>query len=228
MFCLYPSARKSPSHSACSQPDSRARASSSPRLALEPHARRLLQQFARLFGRQPGQRTGARPLQSGRPFPRLDRARPPLDLAQRRVNKLFQRQGGQGMRSGRRAIPNDVQDDAGKRRIALVPVRLPVAANPVNFHVALCAPVPGRIAAPPRENQGRPPGSKSRDGAPATAGRRGFANARAAAADAARCFATTVPGDGRRRAPPEKGAPHFAPASGRRNWSRFPARHRFK
>lgn len=106
-----------------------------PRLALEPHPRRLLQQFARLFGRQPGQRTGARPLQSGRPFPRLDRARPPLDLAQRRVNKLFQRQGGQGMRSGRRAIPNDVQDDAGKRRIALVPVRLPVAANPVNFHV---------------------------------------------------------------------------------------------
>ena len=125
------------------------------------------------------------------------------------------------MGAGPGRLPNDMQDHAGKGRIALVPVRLPVAGNAVNFHVAGTRPVRGRIAEPRRGNRGRRRGSKSRDGARARAGRRGFANPRAAAADAARCFAAGVPGDGRRRARPGKGALHFAPASGRRNRSEF-------
>ena len=105
-------------------------------LALETDARGLMQQFGGLFGCQLGQRSGARALQGGGPV--LGRAGPGplLDLGQRRVNKLFQGQGGHGMRSGPGAIPNHMQNHAGKRRIALVPVRLPVARNPVNFHVA--------------------------------------------------------------------------------------------
>ena len=102
-------------------------------LGLQPDMRRLLQKIPQIFSRQLSQRVAAFATELIRQIQRRAGAKPKAQLAQRGINHRPQ---SKHRRSHRRfRLPNNVQDDAPKRRVGIMPVRVPTRRPHVHLHI---------------------------------------------------------------------------------------------